>query len=330
MSDQTASEAPQTCERCGQLFIGECVCAAGMPDPLESRRLGSLWDMLNNYTWQFFLLSGFIESLHRTMGMPSSTNAITPPSSGPNAPNLLAGGLVPTMMSAGINGASYPSKPEQDDVINTLRLLESCCAKIGVLNVKAEIDRICRYVAYSPKSDMRIHIKGLADRITDELQDRRFLHVPPEREKYYRQPELFGPEIGKAIPKVAEDLSHAGTCYALGLNTACVFHLMRVMEHCVQRLGRKLRVSIDPTKESWHKIMLQVHKQIDQMPGGVKTSRAQTAKKQKFALAAGRLDHVRIVWRNDVMHPKGTYDEGEAMEVLNAIEAFLKSVADLL
>ena len=47
-------------------------------------------------------------------------------------------------------------------------------------------------------------------------------------------------------------------------------------------------------------------------------------------MAAGRLDHVRIVWRNDVMHPKATYDESEAREVLNAVEAFLNSVVGLV
>ena len=47
-------------------------------------------------------------------------------------------------------------------------------------------------------------------------------------------------------------------------------------------------------------------------------------------MAAGRLDHVRIVWRNDVMHPKATYDDAETLEVLTGVEAFFKSVVDLV
>jgi hypothetical protein len=154
--------------------------------------------------------------------------------------------------------------------------------------------------------------------------------VPPERTKYYRVSNLFGDEVGRKLPKITEDVANAGSCFAVGQSTACVFHLMRVMEHCVQRLGRKLRVSIDPNRESWHQIMIHVHTQVNALPGGARASRPQNARKQRFAMAAGRLDHVRIVWRNDVMHPKATYDEAEALEVLTAVEAFLKSVADLL
>jgi hypothetical protein len=47
-------------------------------------------------------------------------------------------------------------------------------------------------------------------------------------------------------------------------------------------------------------------------------------------MAAGRLDHVRIVQRNDVMHPKATYDEAQALEVLEGVRAFLISFVDLL
>ena len=76
--------------------------------------------------------------------------------------------------------------------------------------------------------------------------------------------------------------------------------------------------------------MMHVNKQVEAMPGGTKASHSQNVRKKRFALAAGRLDHVRIVWRKDVMHPKATYDEAEALEVLTAVEAFLKSVVDLL
>ena len=51
----------------------------------------------------------------------------------------------------------------------------------------------------------------------------------------------------------------------------------------------------------------------------------QKARQQKMALAASRLDHVRLAWRNDVMHPKAKYDEKEANEVLMNVKGFLES-----
>jgi hypothetical protein len=39
------------------------------------------------------------------------------------------------------------------------------------------------------------------------------------------------------------------------------------------------------------------------------------------------LDNVRLAWRSDVMHPKATYDEAEASEVIASVNAFLIALA---
>jgi hypothetical protein len=177
---------------------------------------------------------------------------------------------------------------------------------------------------------MLIHLNHLTDRIVDELETRSFVQIPDSKFKYYKVDELFGPEVGKKFNKLGEDISSAGTCYALGQNTACVFHMMRVMEYCVQKLGKKLKVSIDTRNESWYQIIKSVNTHIDALPAGKSKSDAQNKRKQRFSLAASRLDHVRIVWRNDAMHPKQTYDEDQALEVITSVGAFLKSVVGLL
>jgi uncharacterized protein (UPF0261 family) len=106
---------------------------------------------------------------------------------------------------------------------------------------------------------------------------------------------------------------------------------MRVLEHCVQRFGRRLKITdIDVKRETWHQIMLHVHKKVEALPGGTKATVAQSNRKQSFAVAASRLDHVRIAWRNDVMHPKATYDEKEALDVLTSVGAFLESIVKLV
>ena len=166
--------------------------------------------------------------------------------------------------------------------------------------------------------------------MVEEIEADRFLHVPRHQVGYYRVKNLFGLDVGEVFPRAAEDIFNAGTCYALGMNTACVFHLMRVMEHCVQRFGKKLKVSINPNQEPWHQIMLHVHKQIGVLPGGVRATKAQNARKHKYATAASRLDHVRIAWRNEVMHPKTTYDEAEALELLISVKAFVSSIVHLV
>jgi hypothetical protein len=101
------------------------------------------------------------------------------------------------------------------------------------------------------------------------------------------------------------------------------------MEYCVQRLGTKLRLKLTQSL-SWGQIMDRVNDAVKALPGGSKATSAQKKRKQALALAAGRLDHVRIVWRNDVMHPKATYDEAEALEVLESVRAFMISFVALV
>lgn len=289
--------------------------------------------MLSQYAWKFFLLSQFLEDICHRLGV-----RIVP--AAPVIARALEAALpAPITGETPVRSLRLPdmdapdqwlNKDEQEDVRRILNLLNGACKEIGVLGVDKEIQRIVVYLSYKKKSDLFILVKALSDRIADELESVLFIHVDKEKSRFYRSRNLFGDEIGAAFPKIEEDIANAGTCYALGMNTACVFHLMRVMEHCVQRLGRKLRVSIDPGRETWHQIMLHVHGKVAEMPGGQKFTRAQNSKKQNFSMAAARLDHVRIVWRNDVMHPKATYDQAEALEVLTGVEAFLKSVAGLL
>ena len=102
------------------------------------------------------------------------------------------------------------------------------------------------------------HIEHVTARTIDELENQYFLHVTGDRAKYYKQADPFGSEVGKKFAKSAEDIANAGNCYALGQNTACVFHLMRVMEQCVHQFGKKLRVPMSLSKvfevakqESW-------------------------------------------------------------------------------
>jgi hypothetical protein len=189
---------------------------------------------------------------------------------------------------------------------------------------------------FPDRNKMCFHIEHLTERIVEELGEEHFLHVPASKAKYYKQEDLFGAEIGAKFSKFREDLTNAGTAYALGLNTACVFHLMRVMEHCVQRFGTRLKVPIVVQNETWANIMQLVNKAIEKLPGGpraapaIKATPAQHSKRQQMALAAGYLNHVRIVWRNDTMHPKATYDEQQALDVLNGVKTFLASIAKLV
>ena len=57
------------------------------------------------------------------------------------------------------------------------------------------------------------------------------------------------------------------------------------------------------------------------------TSATEMDRKKQVQQVRAHLHAVRIAWRNDTMHPKATYTEEEAKELLGHVLAFLRHLA---
>jgi hypothetical protein len=294
--------------------------------------------MLNTYAWQFFVLSRLLGQLHAELGVPLP-KALEPPSSYSNIPGNAFGALgLPSGLGLPYSSSSLSNdlpdiltSDQKTRIPDILELLKKCCVQIDLMGVGNDIDRAITYIkGYPTRERSQFHIEHITNRIIDDIQDQYFWHVKSDKRQYYMQPELFGTEVGRKFVMVAEDIGNAGSCFALNQYTATVFHLMRVMEHCVQRFGKKLKAPIDVKNENWNQIMDHVNAAIKGLPGGRNATQRQKKRKEEFAMAAGRLDHVRIVWRNPVMHPKETYDEQQAQEVMTGVGKFLESIVRLV
>jgi len=160
-------------------------------------------------------------------------------------------------------------------------------------------------------------------RIVDELEERLFLSVPTVQAPLYLQPEPpFGHQVTKRFPKMTEDISEAAKCLSLDRPTACVFHLMRVMELSVQQFGKELGITL-VTDKNWQVI-------LDQINAAIKKLNAKDAKTKNYAQAASHLYNVKVAWRNEVMHPKQTYTFEEAKAIFDNVKTFIGELAAIL
>ena len=170
-------------------------------------------------------------------------------------------------------------------------------------------------------------LEQLFNVIESELESVVFIQIPKSRQGYY---EFVGSQLDESVvlnlPAVISDLEEGAKCFALGRHTACVFHLMRVMEMSVQRLGRRLKIKLTQEK-NWQNILDQVNKAIKAM--NTKTARQKTRQSEYGAIAA-HLFNVKVAWRNSVMHPKASYTEEEAEEVLRSVIIFVNRFSRLL
>jgi hypothetical protein len=161
------------------------------------------------------------------------------------------------------------------------------------------------------------------NRLWDEIEEGgHFFYIPIKRANAFDTKEPFGPEVSAKFPKLGEDIEEAHKCYACGRNTACVFHLMRVMEVAVQRLGQKLKIK-NVKNLVWQVI-------LDQINGAIKALPPKSAKTKKLAAVAGHLYNVKLAWRNEVMHPKATYTQDEAETLLALVKIFMAEAASCL
>lgn len=176
------------------------------------------------------------------------------------------------------------------------------------------------------EGEAREYVRSLQRAIHAELQTATFLQLPVGSSPYYEDTPQFGEAVASKFPKAITDIQEAGKCFALGRYTASVFHLMRVMEHATQHLGKKLNIAFVAEK-NWHNILDEVDKAIKALPA---TNSHQKGKRNRLAEASAHLRMVKDAWRNDVMHPKETYTDEEAERVFRNVKDFMVHLATKL
>lgn len=141
---------------------------------------------------------------------------------------------------------------------------------------------------------------------------------------------MFGDEFRARFLSVAFDLDEAAKCFALGRATACVFHLMRLMEIGIRAVARCLGIP-DPTKpaeRNWGTILRAIKEDLDAHVGQQPTKVWSIATdKEFFEGAYASLDAVRVAWRNPTMHIENKYTDDEAEHVFVAVKGFMMKLA---
>jgi hypothetical protein len=180
-----------------------------------------------------------------------------------------------------------------------------------------------------------------------ELKSQAFFFIPKHRARFYSDlvvewsdPVAQGPEIrvspffhatiATAFPSAIYDMREAGNCYAVSRNTACVFHLMRVLEIALGALGSVFGVSLAHT--NWAPAIDEIEKKIREMHKDPIWRALPDCKEQQefYAQAASHFAVLKDAWRNYTAHVRGRYDEDEAESILRNIRDLMQKLATRL
>lgn len=165
----------------------------------------------------------------------------------------------------------------------------------------------------------------LHGRLRDELAARICFMIETGKAKFFAEPYLFNTEdvkVSDQFPSAIYDIEEAGKCLALDRSTACVFHLMRVMEVGLQRLAKDLGIPYAP---SWESYINQINTRIalKHKKKGIKWKRDESY----FKEIAGDLLTVKVAWRNPTMHIVRTYTPEEAEQIFAAVRTLMQRIA---
>ncbi len=225
---------------------------------------------------------------------------------------------------------SRPLDPDQKvPLARALEEVEKACRpeRLDLPATLAHVPRVRRALEEAATYyDVQNPIGELRSRMHDELKARLFLLVPPQEASYYNQREPFGPEVAKRFPHATTDIESASDGIALGMHTASVFHLMRVMERGVQKFGKALKVALARGKKLAEHPR-RINKAIKALPENTPRLKA---RKAEVATVSAYLYSVKLAWRNPVMHPKATYSPEEAVDVYGHVKSFMKKLASIL
>ena len=204
----------------------------------------------------------------------------------------------------------------------------SCCDTLSLATTSALAKRMmdsldtatAKYISFAEQS------KELLSRFSDELNATTIYALPSETAKFYAKGEVvFGDEVVKTFSDTQDDFEEAAKCLALSRGTACVFHLMRIMESAIHDLGNKLGFTIKDKNDKF----LPWGILVANMEGKTKTLTSQ-AEISKWTEVRLHLHALSMVWRNPTMHPKKYYTVEQAHEILVASTQFLRNLAPLM
>jgi hypothetical protein len=164
--------------------------------------------------------------------------------------------------------------------------------------------------------------KGFAEELTHRL----VMVLPVGRMNYFDSSEaIFSTAVRDNFLAAEHDMKEAGKCFALGRYTACVFHLMRVMEAGMNALGKPLGVSV---VKNWQTTLRDIEIEIKNR--NVNPTPDWKLDEPFYAEAATHFRMVKDAWRTHTMHIKERYDEERAQDIFNSVSAFMRHLATRL
>lgn len=181
-------------------------------------------------------------------------------------------------------------------------------------------------------SELLWKLDSLQSQIQNESQKRIFMAIDQADSGFFEKDRLFGDDVYTNFPTARDDIKESGNCLASGCATACIFHLMRVAEIGLRVLAwdRRVRFLKRPhiliENRQWEEILIELEKSEAEIQKYKNTS----AREAQLAFYHGAMVELRAfkgLYRNRTAHAKEIYDIHQARSAMTHVSAFMRILA---
>jgi hypothetical protein len=228
---------------------------------------------------------------------------------------------------------------ERHSIYESLESLSKECVQLGLRITYQRVFELLVDVGNPHKecywADIESGLKGVQWSIDKELLSLNFAFIPAKKAKFFEKDEgdaLFGRGVYRRFKSARSEIKEAGNCLAVDLNTAAVFHLMRVTEIGLHALANELGVKTIGKKNTpiefhmWGEIIGHIQSNLDSLIQGL----PEAQKREKSQYYHGLLiecEAIKELWRNPVSHSGKSFKEHEAIAVFNHVRDFMTRLA---
>jgi hypothetical protein len=231
----------------------------------------------------------------------------------------------------GLGHGGQMTDPGLTELASSLGELQRECETNSFNSSVNQILRIKEYFSNGSVTNQVLSqlLGELIVRVQEDLEREMFLHIPVASVMLYEPKEsLFGHLVASGFPSASFDIAEAGKCLALHRSTACVFHLMRVMEIGLTALAT--RFNVPAAHSNWEPLLGKIEKAIAEIDKDPNRPATWKDEREFYSQCASYFRIVKDAWRNYTAHARGKYTEDEADELFRSVRSFMQKLATRL
>lgn len=218
-------------------------------------------------------------------------------------------------------GSVYVTDDEKRRINGLLQFADHISKSLNLSAPEHRVDmfgiRLHQPISYH---DFASEIRALREAFEGEIKFEYFYHYPKQKALLVMRVQGDWKETLKAFPSTKKDIEDAVDCYACGHDTACGFHLMRVLEYGLRALAADVQKIYD--KQNWHNIIDEISAAIEAERKTLPKGSARDERLTFLSVAAKEFFYFKDGWRNHTCHNRYVYDEQLAKSAIDHVCAF--------